>query len=54
MKITYSVWQGSIIKGHGFTANSMKEVFKTIDELNEGGIKPKFEAFISKVEQENK
>jgi hypothetical protein len=54
MKITYSVWQGSIIKGTGFTANSMKEVMKTIDELNETKVSPKFEAFISKVEQENK
>jgi uncharacterized protein (UPF0335 family) len=54
MKITYSVWQGSIIKGQGFTAKTMKEVMKTIDELNETGVKPKFEAFISKVEQEVK
>ncbi len=54
MKITYSVWQGSIIKGSGFTAKTMKEVMKTIDELNETGAKPKFEAFISKVEQDNK
>ena len=54
MKITYSVWQGSIIKGSNFTANTMKEVMKTIDELNETGAKPKFEAFISKVEQDNK
>lgn len=54
MKITYSIWQGSLIKGAGFTASSMKEVLKTIDELNEGGLKPKFEAFISKVEQETK
>ena len=54
MKITYSVWQGSIIKGSNFTANTMKEVMKTIDELNETGAKPKFEYFISKVEQDNK
>lgn len=54
MKITYSIWQGSLIKGTGFTASSMKEVLKTIDELNESGLKPKFEAFISKVEQESK
>jgi hypothetical protein len=54
MKITYSVWQGSLIKGSNFTANTMKEVMKTIDELNETGVKPKFEAFISRVEQETK
>ena len=54
MKITYSVWQGSLIKGSNFTANTMKEVMKTIDELNETGAKPKFEAFISRVEQDYK
>jgi len=54
MKITYSVWQGSLIKGSRFTASSMAEVVKTIDELNSTGIKPKFEAFISQVEQDNK
>jgi hypothetical protein len=54
MKITYSVWQGSLMKGLNFTATTMKEVNKTIDELNETGAKPKFEAFISKVEQDNK
>lgn len=53
MKITYSVWQGSILKGMNFTANNMKDVIKTISELNESGLSPKFEAFISKVEQDN-
>jgi hypothetical protein len=54
MKITYSVWQGSIIKGSGFTATKMSEVLDTIKELNSADIKPKFEAYISKVEQDNK
>ena len=54
MKITYSVWQGSIIKGAGFTASSMKDVAKTIDELNELGTGAKFEAFISNISQEVK
>jgi hypothetical protein len=54
MKITYSVWQGSIIKGAGFTASSMKDVVKTIDELNELGKGAKFEAFISNISQEAK
>ena len=54
MKITYSIWQGSTIKGSGFTAKKMSEVMDTIKELNSVDIKPKFEAFISKVEQENK
>lgn len=54
MKITYSVWQGSLIKGSRFTASTMAEVAKTIEDLNSTGVKPKFEAFISQVEQENK
>lgn len=53
MKITYSVWQGSLIKGSRFTASSMKDVAKVIDDLNSTGASPKFEAFISLVEQEN-
>jgi hypothetical protein len=54
MKITYSVWQGSICKGAGFTASKMSEVMDTIKELNSVDIKPKFEAYISRVEQETK
>jgi hypothetical protein len=54
MKITYSVWQGSLCKGTGFTASKMSEVMATIKELNSTDVKPKFEAFISKVEQEVK
>jgi hypothetical protein len=54
MKITYSVWQGSIIKGTGFVATNMKDVAKVIDDLNSTGAKPKFEYFVSKVEQETK
>ena len=53
MKITYSVWQGSLIKGSRFTASSMADVVKTIEELNSTGAKPKFEYFISQVEQES-
>ena len=50
MKITYSIWQGSLQKGT-LTANSMKDVIKTIDELNE--VKPslKFEYLVHKIEQ---
>jgi len=51
MKITYAIWQGSLMKGHSFTATTMKEVSKTIEDLNSTGANPKFEAFISKVEQ---
>ena len=51
MKITYAIWQGSLMKGHSLTANSIKEVVKTIDELNAANPKVKFEYFISKIEQ---
>lgn len=54
MEITYSIWQGSLIKGRGFTASSMKEVEKTINELNETGAKPKFESFITDIKQTNR
>jgi predicted solute-binding protein len=54
MKITFSIWQGSLMKGHSFTASSMQDVTKTIEDLNSTGVKPKFEYFISKIEQETK
>ena len=54
MKITYSVWQGALIKGSRFTASSMKDVAKVIEDLNSTGANPKFEYFISQVEQDNK
>ena len=51
MKITYSIWQGSMLKGINFTATTMNEVNKVIDELNSSEPKIKFESFISKLEQ---
>jgi hypothetical protein len=50
MKITYSIWQGSLQKGT-LIANSMKEIITLIDELNE--VKPplKFEYLVHKIEQ---
>lgn len=51
MKITYSIWQGSLLKGHSLTANNIKDVVKTIDELNSTNPKVKFEYFISTIEQ---
>ena len=51
MKITYSIWQGSIIKGSGFTANKISEVSDMIKELNSTDVQPKFLAHISRVEQ---
>jgi hypothetical protein len=50
MKITFAIWQGSILKGHSLTADSMAEIKQTIKDLNSAGIKPEFSAFISKVE----
>jgi hypothetical protein len=52
MKITYSIWQGSLQKGT-LTASKMSEVVDTINELNESGLTPKFEAFIHKLEGVN-
>ena len=52
MKITYSIWQGSQLKGIGFTASSIKDVVKTIEELNSVKPETKFSYFISKLEQE--
>jgi hypothetical protein len=50
MKITYTVWQGSLLKGT-LTANSIKEIVKTIDELNSVGQRLKFEYMVNKIEQ---
>ena len=51
MKITYSIWQGSTIKGSGFTASKMSEIDAMIKELNSIDVLPKFQAHISRVEQ---
>lgn len=51
MKITYSVWQGGIVKGSGFIATKMSEVEDTIKQLNSTGMLPKFQAHISRIEQ---
>lgn len=51
MKITYSIWQGSQIKGSGFTANNIQDVVNTIEELNKAKPVLKFEYHISKLEQ---
>ncbi len=53
MTITYTIWQGSLMKGT-LTAKSMKEIIALIDELNE--VKPslKFTYLVHTIEQENK
>jgi hypothetical protein len=50
MKITYSIWQGSLQKGT-LTANSMKEIITTVKDLNEGNTSLKFEHMVHKIEQ---
>jgi hypothetical protein len=52
MKITYSIWQGSLNKGR-LTASKMSEVIDTIKELNTLADGLKFEAFISTIEESN-
>jgi hypothetical protein len=50
MKITYTIWQGSLLKGR-LTANNMKEIITLIDELNENNPKLKFEYMVHEIEQ---
>jgi hypothetical protein len=52
MKITYSIWQGSLQKGT-LTSNSIKDIVKTIDELNSVNPPVKFEYLVHKIEQVN-
>ncbi len=50
MKITYTIWQGSLLKGR-LTANSMKEITALINELNESKPSLKFEYMVHEIEQ---
>ena len=51
MKITYTIWQGSLMKGT-LTANSMKEIIATMKDLNDGNTSSlKFEHMVHKIEQ---
>ena len=50
MKITYSIFQGSLIKGSSLTALKVSDITSTIKELNTLGDSLKFTAFIQKVE----
>lgn len=50
MKITFSIWQGSLHKGT-LIADSMKEIVKIIDDLNSASPKLKFEYLVHKIEQ---
>jgi CRISPR/Cas system-associated endoribonuclease Cas2 len=51
MKITYSIWQGSLYKGT-LTATKMKDVIATVKELNDGNTSSlKFEHMVNKIEQ---
>jgi hypothetical protein len=53
MKLTYTIWQGSLMKGR-LTAKSMKEIIALVDELNEGNNSLKFEYLLHTIEQESK
>ena len=50
MKISYSIWQGSLHKGT-LTATSMKDILAIIDELNQGEQKLKFEHMVHSITQ---
>ena len=51
MKITYTIWQGSLMKGR-LTAKSMKEIIATMKDLNDGNTSSlKFEHMVHKIEQ---
>jgi hypothetical protein len=50
MKITYTIWQGSLMKGR-LTASNMKEITSLISELNEGNTTLKFEYMVHEIEQ---
>jgi meiotically up-regulated gene 157 (Mug157) protein len=50
MKITYTIWQGSLLKGT-LTAKSMKEIIAIVDELNESKPTLKFQHMVHKIEQ---
>ena len=49
MKITYTIWQGSLNKGR-LTAKNMKEIVALISELNEGNSTLKFEYLVHEIE----
>ena len=49
MKITYSIYQGGLRKGGGFTASKMSEVEDTMKELNSTNAQPKFDYFITSI-----
>jgi hypothetical protein len=48
MKITYSIWQGSLYKGT-LTATNMKEVIATVKDLNEGNTSVKFDHMVTSI-----
>jgi hypothetical protein len=50
MKITYTIWQGSLMKGR-LTANNMKEILDVVEDLNMGEPVLKFEYLVHQIEQ---
>ena len=50
MKITYTIWQGSLNKGT-LTATTMKEIIATMKDLNEGNTSVKFDHMVTNISQ---
>jgi len=50
MKITYSIWQGSLYKGT-LTSSNMKDVISTVKDLNEGNTSVKFDYMVTSISQ---
>lgn len=50
MKLTYTIWQGSLNKGT-LTASNMGEILSLVDDLNQGNPTLKFEYLLHSIEQ---
>jgi hypothetical protein len=50
MKLTYTIWQGSLMKGR-LTASNMGEILSLVDDLNQGNPPLKFEYLLHDIEQ---
>jgi len=51
MKITYSIWQGSLCKSSKMTATKMSEIISVIEDLNSAKPITKFEFFVTQIDQ---
>jgi len=48
MKLTYTIWQGSLMKGR-LTASNMSEIIALVDDLNQGKPPLKFEYLVHEI-----